>query len=114
LKFRSSALNLLVFISSLSKKYKSCMSSLVSLTALCQVRCTSANCKFSPYHDPNCKPPSCTKTCAQYRAYPEQHSMLTYFLVLQILKFPLARHIDSLCPDCEAAAAATSSGRRRR
>lgn len=48
------------------------------------------------------------------RAYPEQHSMLTYFLVLQILKFPLARHIDSLCPDCEAAAAATSSGRRRR
>ncbi|KII89468.1 hypothetical protein PLICRDRAFT_41129 [Plicaturopsis crispa FD-325 SS-3] len=53
------------------------------------IQCDSRNCKFSPNHPADCKPPSCTRTCAQYRGYPEQYSP----------------NINGLCPSC-------ASGRR--
>ncbi|KAL1746483.1 hypothetical protein HDZ31DRAFT_62154 [Schizophyllum fasciatum] len=50
------------------------------------IQCEARNCKFSPNHPTSCKPPSCTKTCFQYRQYPEQFSP----------------HIDAYCPKCAA------------
>ncbi|KAL1681011.1 NADP-dependent oxidoreductase domain-containing protein [Schizophyllum commune] len=37
------------------------------------IECGSSRCKFSAYHPPTCQPPSCTKTCLQYRTYPEHY-----------------------------------------
>ncbi|PBK92130.1 hypothetical protein ARMGADRAFT_900126, partial [Armillaria gallica] len=48
------------------------------------VPCEQANCKFSPFHPANCRPPSCHQTCWQYRRYPEQYSP----------------NIDGYCPSC--------------
>ncbi|KAF9009699.1 hypothetical protein BDQ17DRAFT_1300625 [Cyathus striatus] len=55
------------------------------------IQCDNPNCKFSTTHPATCVPPQCTRTCWQYRQYPEQYSP----------------HIDRLCPAC-------SGGARRR
>ncbi|KAI4520633.1 hypothetical protein K523DRAFT_350796 [Schizophyllum commune Tattone D] len=39
------------------------------------IECGSSRCKFSAYHPPTCQPPSCTKTCLQYRTYPEHYTL---------------------------------------
>ncbi|KIK93449.1 hypothetical protein PAXRUDRAFT_145081 [Paxillus rubicundulus Ve08.2h10] len=49
-----------------------------------QIKCDLRHCKFSPKHPPNCVPPQCTKTCWQYRQYPQQY----------------APQIDNKCPKC--------------
>ncbi|TRM56997.1 hypothetical protein BD626DRAFT_412681 [Schizophyllum amplum] len=51
------------------------------------IECESTTCKFSPNHPPTCRPPTCTKTCWQYRQYPEQYSP----------------NIDRYCPACAVA-----------
>ncbi|KAI0312335.1 hypothetical protein OF83DRAFT_667522 [Amylostereum chailletii] len=38
------------------------------------IPCNSADCKFSPFHPPACRPPACTSTCWQYRQAPEQYA----------------------------------------
>ncbi|PBK79037.1 hypothetical protein ARMGADRAFT_951439, partial [Armillaria gallica] len=48
------------------------------------VRCEDSNCKFSPFHPENCKPPTCLQTCWQYHRYPEQYSP----------------NINGYCPTC--------------
>ncbi|KAK0210082.1 hypothetical protein DFS33DRAFT_1402003 [Desarmillaria ectypa] len=48
------------------------------------VVCEQSNCKFSPFHPASCRPPSCQKTCWQYRRYPEQYNP----------------NIDKYCPSC--------------
>ncbi|KAG5735447.1 hypothetical protein E4T56_gene12851 [Termitomyces sp. T112] len=50
------------------------------------VVCYSRYCKFSPSHPSECLSPQCTRTCAQYRGWPEQYSL----------------RIDTLCPNCLA------------
>ncbi|KZP16068.1 hypothetical protein FIBSPDRAFT_832157, partial [Athelia psychrophila] len=51
------------------------------------IQCGSTHCKFSPAHPQSCGPPTCKKTCAQYRQYPQQY----------------APNINSFCPPCEEA-----------
>ncbi|KAL1755160.1 hypothetical protein FB107DRAFT_214238 [Schizophyllum commune] len=50
------------------------------------IMCTSRTCKFSPNHPSTCVPPECTRTCWQYRQYPEQYSP----------------NLNAYCPTCSA------------
>ncbi|KAG7449435.1 uncharacterized protein BT62DRAFT_945712 [Guyanagaster necrorhizus] len=49
-----------------------------------EIRCNLVNCKFSTTHPRHCRPPACTKTCWQYRQYPQQYSP----------------NINGYCPQC--------------
>ncbi|KAK0473935.1 hypothetical protein IW261DRAFT_663191 [Armillaria novae-zelandiae] len=37
------------------------------------IPCEQSNCRFSPFHPANCRPPTCHQTCWQYRRFPEQY-----------------------------------------
>ncbi|KAJ7721488.1 hypothetical protein B0H16DRAFT_1602515 [Mycena metata] len=39
-----------------------------------EIKCGSTTCKFSPNHPADCVPPKCSRTCNQYRLFPEQHT----------------------------------------
>ncbi|KAJ4469459.1 hypothetical protein C8J55DRAFT_524013 [Lentinula edodes] len=47
------------------------------------IPCADRFCKFSAYHPPDCGP-NCSKTCWQYRQFPEQYNPL----------------INNVCPSC--------------
>ncbi|KZT33021.1 hypothetical protein SISSUDRAFT_993506 [Sistotremastrum suecicum HHB10207 ss-3] len=36
-----------------------------------QLQCDNRYCKFSTTHPADCVPPNCTRTCWQYRQYPQ-------------------------------------------
>ncbi|KAL1746464.1 hypothetical protein HDZ31DRAFT_34062 [Schizophyllum fasciatum] len=39
------------------------------------IECGSRNCKFSQFHPLTCVPPTCTRSCLQYRTYPESYTL---------------------------------------
>ncbi|KAF7441373.1 hypothetical protein PC9H_001723 [Pleurotus ostreatus] len=82
LPLHSSAALIVPIISRVRNVYLKCGHSQTLPDQLNQ--CDSPRCKFSPYHPSSCQPPACTKTCIQYRGYPEQYSP----------------NIDGLCPAC--------------
>ncbi|KAJ3786620.1 hypothetical protein GGU10DRAFT_351348 [Lentinula aff. detonsa] len=47
------------------------------------IPCADRFCKFSAYHPPDCGP-NCSKTCWQYRQFPEQYNPL----------------VNNVCPSC--------------
>ncbi|KAI5899097.1 uncharacterized protein SCHCODRAFT_02485815 [Schizophyllum commune H4-8] len=73
-----------------------------------QIECGSAQCKFSRYHPPGCMAPMCTRTCFQYRTYPESYSTFLIFILsdhnrLQLIyTFYIARNLDGVCHSCAA------------
>ncbi|KAF8914500.1 hypothetical protein CPB85DRAFT_1412300 [Mucidula mucida] len=48
------------------------------------IYCENSKCRWSPFHPTTCKPPSCLKTCQQYKTFPQQYSP----------------QIDAFCPTC--------------
>ncbi|KAF8076607.1 hypothetical protein FPV67DRAFT_423778 [Lyophyllum atratum] len=47
-----------------------------------EIRCDLVNCKFSPAHPKDCRPPQCLQTCWQYTHSNTRHTSINYVQVV--------------------------------